>query len=126
MTAADARRWARAVAWARIGIGTAAVVAPGPALGPWVGPDDAARPGVKLLARGLGGRDIALGVGTLLAMSHDAPVRGWIEAGAVADASDTLGALLAFRRLPALPRWLFLAVSAGSVAVGRVLAPAVD
>jgi hypothetical protein len=126
MKRADARRWATALAWGRIGIGVASVAAPRAALAPWVGEDDAARPSVRLLARSLGGRDIALGVGTLLAMSHDAPVRGWIEAGALADAADTVGSVLVFRGLPTKTRWLFVAVSGGAVALGRILAPAVD
>lgn len=41
-----------------------------------------------LAVRMLGGREIALGLGGLLASRHDGAVRGWAEAGALADTVD--------------------------------------
>src|SRR5580765_6643234 len=100
---------------ARVALGVTALVAPQLPARPWVG-QDADRPSVRLLARALGARDVALGLGGLLAMRHDAPVRGWIEGGAFADAGDFVATLLHFRSLPRLPRWGLLAITAGSVA----------
>ena len=120
-----ARTLARCLAWGRLGLGVSALLAPTVPLRPWVGPD-ADRPTAKLLARALGGRDVALGLGAVLALRHEAPARGWLEAGGLADGADVLGTLLAFRALPRRGRWLVLAAAAGGVAASRALVPAVD
>ena len=101
---------AEAVAWGRIAIGVTAIVAPTVPLRPWVGRDFAWQPRAKLLARSLGARDLALGIGVILALRHDGPVRGWVEGSALADAGDVLGTLLAFGKLPKSGRWLRAAV----------------
>ena len=74
-----ARQLAEAIAVGRIAIGVVALVAPTVPLRPWVGRDFAWQPRAKLLARSLGARDLALGIGVMLALRHDAPVRGWVE-----------------------------------------------
>ena len=75
----QARQLAQTVAWARIAIGVTAIVAPSLPLRPWVGDLAGDRRG-KLLARSLGARDLALGLGVVLAMKHEAPVRGSLAA----------------------------------------------
>jgi hypothetical protein len=122
----QARRLAEATAWVRIAIGVTALVAPTVPLRPWVGGDFAQQPRTKLLARSLGARDLGLGIGAVLALRHDAPVRGWVEGGAVADAGDALATLLSFGALPKGSRWLFLVSAAGAAASARLAAPAVD
>ena len=102
------------------------MVAPRLPAAPWVGDADAGRASVKLLARALGARDIALGLGPVLALRHDAPVRGWIEAGGLADAGDLVGTLIAWRTVPRRTRVVMLGVIAGSLAATRVLAPSLD
>lgn len=121
-----ARQIAEAIALGRIGIGVVALVAPTVPLRPWVGRDFAWQPRAKLLARSLGARDLALGIGVMLALRHKAPVRGWVEGAALADAGDTLATLLAFGKLPKSGRWLVLASAAGAVAAARLAAPMVD
>ncbi|MHB8671683.1 MAG: hypothetical protein ACYDAD_14180 [Acidimicrobiales bacterium] len=122
----DARSLARALAWARIGLGASAVLAPTLAGRAWVGPSEADRPGARVLARALGGRDLALGLGVVQAMRHAAPVRGWVEAGGLADAGDLAATLVAWRHLP--PRWRvgIGLITAGAVAAARLAAPGVD
>src|SRR5918999_6607877 len=122
----QARQIAEAIAVGRIAIGIAALVAPTVPMRPWVGRDFAWQPRAKLLSRSLGARDLALGIGVLLALRHDTPVRGWVEGAAVADAGDTLATLLAFGKLPKSGRWLVLASAAGAAAIARFAAPAVD
>jgi hypothetical protein len=122
----QARQLAEAVAWGRIAIGVTALVAPTVPLQPWVGRDFAWQPRAKLLARSLGVRDLALGIGVILALRHDAPVRGWVEGGGVADAGDVLATLLSFGKLPKGGRWLVLLSAAGAAAAARLAAPAVD
>jgi hypothetical protein len=126
MDKVQARQLAETVAWGRIAIGITALVAPTLPLRPWVGRDFAWQPRAKLLARSLGARDLALGVGVILALKKDAPVRGWIEGSGVADAGDVLSTLLAFGKLPKGGRWLVLFSAAGAVATARIAAPAVD
>jgi hypothetical protein len=121
-----ARALAASVAWGRIGLGVTAMLTPAVPLRPWVGRDIAWRPRAKMLARALGARDIALGVGVILALRHGAPVRGWVEGGGLADAGDLVATLLAFGTLPRLGRWAVLGSTVGGVAASRLAAPAVD
>lgn len=125
MTKEEAREYARRLAGLRVAIGATAIVAPRLVTRPWLG-RGVARPTDKLLARSLGSRDIALGLGAILAMDRGAPSRGWLEAGGLADAGDLLGTLLAFRSLPRFGRWTMLLATTGAVAAAGVLAPMVD
>src|SRR4051794_41953587 len=72
----------------RIGVGAAFVLFPGLAGRMWIGPDAARRP-VKVLARAFGARDLAIGLGVVIAVDRGTPVRGWIEAGGLSGAVDT-------------------------------------
>lgn len=121
-----ARNAATALAGLRVVIGVVALALPRLALRPWVGAATAEEPGGRLLARSLGARDVALGVGAILADRHDAPVRGWIEAGALSDIGDFVATGIAFTRLPKLTRWGVLAMTAGAIALGGLVAPQVD
>jgi hypothetical protein len=122
----QARQIAEAVAWGRIGLGVTALLAPTVPLRPWVGRDFAWQPRAKLLARSLGARDLALGLGVILALRHDAPIRGWVEGGGVSDTCDVLATLLAFGKLPKAGRWLVVLSAGGAAALARLAAPAVD
>jgi hypothetical protein len=121
-----ARQLAASVAWGRIALGVTAILTPSIPLRPWVGREVAWRPRAKLLARALGARDVALGLGVVLALRHDAPVRGWVEGGGLADTGDAVATLLAFRTLPPLGRWAVLGAATGAAAAARLAAPAVD
>ncbi len=111
------RTVARLIAWGRISIGCTALVAPVPVTRPWVG--DAAESGAaKLLARTMGGRDLALGVGTLRALGvSDAEGRPWVALGGVADTVDLLATVIAFSQLPRRSRWGILALTSGAALV---------
>ncbi|HZR11613.1 MAG TPA: hypothetical protein VFC33_00030 [Acidimicrobiia bacterium] len=125
MTKDDARRAVSAIAWSRVAFGVAAMAAPVTAARLWTGEDDRG-PLTRVMVRSLGARDVALGLGAVLALRHDAPVRGWVEGGGLADAADTVGTLLAFRALPRARRWLVLATSAAAMASARILSTSVD
>jgi hypothetical protein len=73
----------------------------------------------RFLARSTGGRDLAIGLGTLLAIQRDAPVRGWLEAGMLADAVDALAILVAFRSMPKLKALFALGSAVGSILTSR-------
>ncbi|HEX3947829.1 MAG TPA: hypothetical protein VHW47_08985 [Acidimicrobiales bacterium] len=119
-----ARRVVVVVAAGRVGIGVAALARPRLAVRPWVGVDDG--PASAVLGRSLGGRDIALGLGLLLAANHDRPLRGWAEAAALADTGDVVATLAAFGSLPRRGRLLVLAASAAAAAAGWWAARSVD
>jgi hypothetical protein len=89
---------ALALARTRLAIGAAALVAPG-LLGRAMWRREGADPAARMFGRMLGGRDIALGLGVVIAIDRGAPVRGWLEAGALADGVDFLSAVAARREL---------------------------
>jgi hypothetical protein len=116
----DERGLVRGLCAGRLAIGAALVVAPGRSAQVWTGaPADAP---LRLAARSVGGRDVALALGTLVALHSDAPLAAWLKAGATADASDAVGTLATFRSLPAARRWLFLASALGAAGLGLRLA----
>jgi hypothetical protein len=124
----DVKATTKAIAFARLALGGSYLLAPGPAMKLWPGrggsTDDDEMMG-RLLARSVGGRDVALAVGALLALSHDTPVRGWIEAASLADGVDALAIGIAFRHLPRNRAVLMFAASLGTAIIGRRLASAV-
>lgn len=83
---------------ARIGIGLTAVLAPRFATR-LLSTDGEAGGVAPLLARMAGARDVALGLGTLVAVDKGAPVRGWLEGSAIADAADAFTAVLGRKQL---------------------------
>jgi hypothetical protein len=125
MRRVEARDLALSNARGRMAIGAALVLAPRLAGPMWIGADGE-RPGAKVLARSLGARDLALGLGTAVALDRGAPVRGWLEGAALADAVDLVGALLAGDSIPQGKR-LSVALIAGASMIGcALLARALD
>jgi hypothetical protein len=106
-------------------IGAILVLAPGMAKGMWIG-SDADRPAVKVLARGLGARDLALGLGIAVAIDRGAPVRGWLEGAALADGVDLAATLLAGDSIPRGKRRMVALVAGASLATCAWLARALD
>jgi hypothetical protein len=109
----------------RIGVGAAFVLLPGVAGRMWIGSDAARRP-VKVLARAFGVRDLAIGLGIVIALDRGTPVRGWIEAGALSDAVDTCASLLAGGSIHPAIRLPVIAIGASSTAAGAQLANEFD
>ncbi|HEY3952822.1 MAG TPA: hypothetical protein VGM53_05560 [Streptosporangiaceae bacterium] len=115
------------MAAARTGIGVVALLSPELVGRPWVGAAAGTDQG-RLLARALGGRDLALGVGALAALGRAQPsgtggaaagpadAALWVGLGAAADSLDVLATMRAWPKLPAVGRWL-VALSAGGAAV---------
>ena len=113
-------RQIQGMAFSRIGLGVVLVLLPGPLLRIWLG-RGASSPFSRLLARSVGGRDIALGMGTLFALRHQSPVRGWLEASALADASDAATTLMAARHLSRARLVLALLPTLGAIGYQRTL-----
>jgi hypothetical protein len=116
-----ARRGATAVAAGRVAIGVVALTAPPLVARPWVGEVGDGAEG-RVLARALGGRDLALGLGALAALTGQSGAGSamtWVGLAAVADACDTVATAVAWRKLPAT-KWLVAATAAGAAAIGAV------
>jgi hypothetical protein len=91
----------------------------------WTGEEDISTTS-RMALRSLGGRDVALAVGTLIALENDGNVRGWLEAGALSDASDAVSTITNWGDLPSLRRLLGLASSVSATMVGLNLAQSFD
>jgi hypothetical protein len=121
----DVKATTKAIAYGRLALGASYLLAPGPAMKLWpgrAGSTEQDQAMGRLLARSVGGRDIALAVGVLLALGHDSPARGWVEAATLADGVDALAIGIAFRHLPRNRAVLMFAASLGTALVGRRLA----
>jgi hypothetical protein len=116
---------ARLFAWTRVSFGTMAFLVPRWAAKLWTGEDISGTTAIMGL-RSLGVRDAALGLGLLIALRREGPVRGWLEAGAMSDAGDALNTLMSSRGLPKSRSLLGLVMAGGAVILGRRLADALD
>ena|SRR5205085_5662118 len=117
----DAKATAKAIAVGRMALGVSYSLAPGLALRLWPAQGSHADPAARFLARSTGIRDLAIGIGTFLALQKDAPVRGWLEAAMLADAGDAAAVVLGFRSLPRGRALLALTAASGTVVVARRL-----
>jgi hypothetical protein len=95
----DELQIARWLAAARVAIGGALLVAPGLAGSRWIG-EAAHQRSAKVVIRGLGARDVVLGLGTFRAIDRGAPVAPWLQAGMLSDGVDFVATTLAIRDLP--------------------------
>jgi len=121
----DHRQLARTLAALRTVIGVALLVAPATAGGAWLGgakPDRRAR----LLLRGLGARDLALGLGTLRALDQGTPVRPWVAMSVIGDVADAVGATAALRSLGPARAAITVAAAGGGAALGAVAVSDLD
>lgn len=121
----DPRLLARLLAGGRILIGAALVAAPRTAGRRWLG-DDADRAATEVVVRGLGGRDVAIGLGALAALEAGTPVRRWLEAGVLADLGDAAAMAVAGDDVPPASRLGTVAVAAGAAALGVWLTRALE
>jgi hypothetical protein len=126
MTSPVPHRLAQFVALGRVAIGVTALCAPTIMTRPWIGAG-AEGADARLLARTMGGRDLALGLGTLRALGvDDAEARPWVALAGMADAVDAAVTVAAMRRLPRTTRWAVLAATVGAAVVSFRVAVALD
>ena len=71
--------------------------------------------GVALGVRGMGARDLVVGLGAVRATA-DPEIAAWLTGAALIDLSDVLTLLLALRRMPLLRNLLFVALALGGAA----------
>lgn len=112
------------IALARVGIGVVATAAPSTAARFQFGSAPAAQ---AMTVRMLGVRDLALGVGALLAIRHgSAAARDWAHAGALVDAVDAAAFVRTGRRSSVRGRRLTTLVAAASAAFSTWAAGRLD
>jgi hypothetical protein len=104
----------------RILFGVAALAAPG-TMGQLLAGNGGAAPDAQAFLRGMGGREIGLGVGLLVMIRSERPVRPWLAAALLADGSDIAGITGAWRHMDPSKRLLGLATAGGAAATGAVL-----
>jgi hypothetical protein len=121
------RSLAGLISLGRLAFGVAFIAAPGLMERAWIG-KQARLPGAQLLARAVGARDLALGLGGLQAVARDdGSGRPWLAAAALCDAVDFGATWTAGRGIPAPARNGVLAVAGvfsvlsaiAAVALGR-------
>jgi hypothetical protein len=121
----DARDIATLMSGLRVAFGSVLFFMPAKTAKMWSA-QGADTPAAVVASRGMGARDIALGLGALLAIGNDKPARGWIEAAALSDLLDAASAALSFRRLPPVRAFLMGVSAAGAAMLGMQLAPELD
>jgi hypothetical protein len=121
----EPRDAATALARVRIAIGAAALAVPGLGGRVMFGRGGSG-PGIKALVRMLGGRDVVLGLGVVIALDRGAPVRGWLEAGAVADTVDLVASVLARDEMPRSAYVNSVALAGGAALAGLWLSRRLD
>jgi hypothetical protein len=115
----DPRLLAKLIAAGRLVIGTALVAKPEAVTGPWVGSRNA---GTRVMASGLGIRDVAMGAGVLAALRGGSGARPWLVGSALADLGDLAGVLRDRGELNGLAVAFTTAMAGGSAALGFWLA----
>jgi hypothetical protein len=112
----EARDLAVGLAGGRIAIGVLSLLAPGLVGRAMMGPEVDSG-GARLILRVVGARDLALGLGVLVALDRDVAVQGWMRASAVVDGLDAGGSLLARHHL----RPAVFPAAASAATVGALL-----
>jgi hypothetical protein len=104
-------------AFGRIAFGVASLAAPAVTGATLAGPGGAL-PDAQAFLRGMGAREVGLGLGLLAAIGSHAPVRRWVIAGLLADAGDIAGIAGAWPHMAPAKRWLGLATAGAAAAAG--------
>lgn len=109
----------------RVVLGAALLATPRLGTGGWIG-RPAREPAVKVIARGLGARDVGLGAATLAALDGDGPLRSLLTAALLADTTDLVSTLLTRDHLPRFAAPLLVAAAGSGIALGAVALAGAD
>jgi hypothetical protein len=104
----------------RILFGVAALAVPATA-GRVLAGDGGAAPDAQAFLRGMGGREIGLGLGLLAMIRANGPVRPWLIAALIADSSDIAGIAGAWQHMAPSKRLLGLATAGGAALIGAAV-----
>ena len=116
---------ARMLGFGRMVVAAACFLTPRTAARVWTGerPEMAVS---HMAIRGLGVRDFGIGLGILIALENDMPVRRWLEASALADAGDAASTLLSWRNWRGARKVGALALELSAAYLALQLAEALD
>jgi hypothetical protein len=116
----NVRTAATALALNRMTFGARFVLQPEEAGRSWIGKAAASRPSTKVFAQALGARDLALGIGALVALRRgdDESARAWMAGHTLADGTDLAATLAARDALPTGPFLFAMAMAGASTAIG--------
>jgi hypothetical protein len=119
----DRRALGIGIGVARVAVGIGATAAPVPSVR-MLGIDTATARRAVVLARMAAARDLALGVGTVVAARRGRDTAAWLLAGAAADAADAviIGTALRQRGIRSAAGWLAVAAALGAAVAGVVVA----
>jgi hypothetical protein len=109
-----------AYALGRLVFGIAALAAPA-TVGRTLAGAGGAEPDAQAFLRGMGGREIGLGLGILAAVRAGRPVQSWLISGLLADSSDIAGLTFTWTHLPPAKRWLSMGMAGAAAAAGAAL-----
>ncbi|MGX9790079.1 hypothetical protein [Mycobacterium sp. MMS18-G62] len=110
----------RMYAIGRLLFGVAALAAPALSGRTLAGPGGEL-PDAQAFLRGMGGREIGLGLGLLAAIRSGGPVRPWLLAGVLSDGGDLAGIAGAWTHLPVSKGWLGLTTAGAAASTGAIL-----
>ncbi len=110
----------------RLAIGALLVAKPqGPVGAGWVG-EEAQRPAIALLLRAVGGRDMALALGTLAAQRNGSPLKPWLYGATLADSVDLVSTFAAGRSIPKAGKAVIALLAGGAIAQQLAIARTVE
>jgi hypothetical protein len=121
----ERRDLAVSVARGRIAIGVVSLLAPA-LVGRTITGRDGSEGGTRLFIRMVGARDLGLGLGVVVALDRNAPVRGWLEASAVVDGLDAAACVLARHHIRASVLPGAVGLAAAGALLSAWLAPQLD
>jgi hypothetical protein len=104
-------------AFGRIAFGVASLAAPAVTGATLAGPGGAL-PDAQAFLRGMGAREVGLGIGLLAAIRSHGPVRRWVIAILLGDVGDIAGIAAAWRHMPPAKRRLGLGTAGAAAAAG--------
>jgi hypothetical protein len=118
-TEMDTAKLAEQIAYGRIGLGLALMLAPGLAGRGYIG-RRAGEPTVRLVNRLFGGRDVALGVWLLSSRDDKAAFRTAVAVGMACDAWDAVATLTTKDALPKMGRAMTAMTATGAAVAGAL------
>lgn len=110
----------------RLVLGAALVARPRSQVGVgWIG-EDAKRPAAAVTLRAVGARDVALALGTLGAQHTGSPLKPWLLAATLADATDLVATSAAGSAVPRQAKALIALLAGGAIVQQLALARRVE
>lgn len=110
----------------RLAIGALLVAKPQSQVGTgWIG-EDAKRSSVAVAFRAVGARDMALALGTLAAQRSGGPLKPWLLAATLADATDLVATFGAGKAVPKSSKALIALLAGGAIVQQLALTRSVE